>query len=151
VLRQFRKSLVEGDEGAASVACGEVKHIVFRLGPHSSSAFCWIPIDAQLAKPEAVAHQLVSLENVAGALRRVKGRRIAYFDTCYDNPKARELESFGMRVGDFARGMNLDGLTLARTPCHPKARDSLATSDSPFTAAILRALQETARPGIDSK
>jgi uncharacterized caspase-like protein len=114
-----------------------------------------VPVDAEFSSLSEMRYELVTVEDLIGELRQVKGVRIAILDACRDDTAERELKRVAKLRGggEVTRGLgpmrNPNGLILAyATQYLSTAADSAGSGNSPFTAALLKNI---ATPGLDVK
>jgi hypothetical protein len=112
-----------------------------------------MPTDAELEDEISIRYQMVGMEDVRAALDRVNGVKILILDACRNNPLADRLQrvaggasrSVAMTRG-LARVDKTQGMVVAYATAPDDVAQDGAGRNSPFTAALLKRLQE---PGLE--
>jgi len=113
-----------------------------------------LPTDAELEDDISVRYQTVAIDEVRAALDRANGVKIMILDACRNNPVAdslqRRLAGGASRSVATTRGLARIDKTQGMVIAYATAADDVAQDgqgrNSPFTAALLRRLQE---PGLE--
>jgi hypothetical protein len=112
-----------------------------------------MPTDAELEDEISIRYQMVVMEDVRAALDRVNGVKILILDACRNNPLADRLQRLAgsaARSVAATRGLARVDKTQGMVVAYATAADDVAQDgsgrNSPFTAALLRRLQE---PGLE--
>jgi len=113
-----------------------------------------MPTDAELEDEISVRYQTVAIDEVRAALDRANGVKIMILDACRNNPLAdrlqRTLTGGASRAIESTRGLARIDKTQGMVVAYATAADEVAQDgsgrNSPFTAALLRRLQE---PGLE--
>jgi hypothetical protein len=112
-----------------------------------------MPTDAELEDEISIRYQMVGMEDVRAALDRVNGVKILILDACRNNPLTDRLQriaggasrSVAMTRG-LARVDKTQGMVVAYATAPDDVAQDGAGRNSPFTAALLKRLQE---PGLE--
>jgi uncharacterized caspase-like protein len=113
-----------------------------------------MPTDAELEDEISVRYQTISLDDVRAALDRTTGVKIMILDASRYNPVADRLQRPLVdplppvrRYGGLAGIAETQGMVVALAAAPDEiAQDGLGGRNSPFTAALLKRLQE---PGLE--
>jgi len=156
VLERFARLSVNADSALFYYAGHAIQH---------NGKNYLMPIDAELEDEFSVRYNLVSIDDVRSALDRVSGVRIMILDACRNNPIADRLNRViggvdrldrvagsGQTRGlvstrGLARIDKTQGMVVAyATAADDVALDGNNAVNSPFTAALIREMQE---PGLE--
>jgi Caspase domain len=114
-----------------------------------------MPVDAELEDEISVRYNLVSVDDARSALDRVSGVKIMILDACRNNPIAdrlnREANGGQTRSATTTRGLARIDKTQGMVVAYATAADDVAldgnnVANSPFTAALVKEMQE---PGLE--
>jgi hypothetical protein len=157
VLERFARLSVNADSALFYYAGHAIQH---------NGKNYLMPVDVELEDEISVRYNLVPIDDVRSALDRVSGVRIMILDACRNNPIADRLNRVAGgadrldRVasgGGQTRGLvstrglaridKTQGMVVAyATAADDVALDGNNTVNSPFTAALIKAMQE---PGLE--
>jgi hypothetical protein len=157
VLERFARLSVNADSALFYYAGHAIQH---------NGKNYLMPVDVELQDEISVRYNLVPIDDVRAALDRVSGVRIMILDACRNNPIADRLNRVAGgadrldRVaggGGQTRGLvstrglaridKTQGMVVAyATAADDVALDGNNTVNSPFTAALIKAMQE---PGLE--
>jgi Caspase domain len=108
-----------------------------------------MPVDAELEDEISVQYQTVAVDDVRGALDRMNGVKIIFLDACRNNPLADRLNKSlagASRAVAPTRGLARPDKVEGTVVAYATAADDVAQDgqgrNSPFTAALLKRLQE---------
>ena len=108
-----------------------------------------MPVDATLVDEISLRYNMVSFDDIRAAMSRTHGIKVMILDACRNNPLAERFER--SQVGANRGGMGTRGLARVDTTAgtvvsYATAADNVAIDgagrNSPYTAALLRRLQE---------
>jgi hypothetical protein len=156
VLERFARLSVNADSALFYYAGHAIQH---------NGKNYLMPVDAELEDEFSVRYNLVSIDDVRSALDRVSGVRIMILDACRNNPIADRLnrvagsaDRLDRVAGDgqtrglvSTRGLARIDKTQGMVVAYATAADDVALDgnnavNSPFTAALIREMQE---PGLE--
>jgi len=100
-----------------------------------------VPISAELSQPGDADRQAVAFEHIYAAVERVRGMKLILLDACRDNPLAARL-GLPPRRGLSAPSPPGDILVAYATRHGSVAEDGPPGGNSPFTAALLRSIDQ---------